>query len=234
MIGRWFAALGLIAGLSGCAWFQDDPLVFNATQTYGIKIAITAKQDDPVKLVMGYDSVDSTIIPTTMAKKRTWDANGKLTSEERARIYAATMECRLSDPNSSACADSPPPSAPAMGAEVTPDSATGATGSPGEAPAPNSALPPEVQSGRGTQHDSLSVLSSFNAKADGQAGTSPSVGASLGKMFATGVAAQNVSQGVERQMSGGNAACVVTLVNIFGKDKVTPEFATSICGKTGS
>lgn len=246
--------------LTGC---QNDPLVFAATQTFGLKISVSPKQDEPVKLVMGYDSNDTTIMPTTM------DAT-------RARVAAWTSSCQTKDLSALECVDLPLPMqaiAARKEAPLTPEeqalaaaaqekvnanptvspediltaselnafrklqAATGAhtEGNIGH----ETAMQGEGKGGRLYQYDALSVLSSFNAEGEGKVGTEASVGARLGKLFATGVAAQNISDGIQHEMAKEWApsqavGCLLTLQKVLGEVKVDAATAVAVCGEKTS
>jgi len=81
--------------------------------------------------------------------------------------------------------------------------------------------------------DALSVYSSFNAGtgASGGSGTSSlSATINLGKVFATGVAAQFLSYGQYVFLqSSASAACVKQLADAV-KDKVTESTILKVCG----
>ncbi len=248
----------LILAVAGC---QNDPLVFAATQTFGVKISISPKQDEPVKLVMGYDSNDTTIMPTTMDKAR-------------GRIAAWTGGCTTKDDKSLECVDlplpmdvggtasvPPPTDAERELAEKAKDKLSAVPGKPrtevltvAELNALNKVEAAAAaaghtemsvggtmvgitpgKGGRAYQYDALSVLSSFNADAKGEAGTQAAVGASLGKLFATGVAAQDISDGMQHKMAdkwapSSSVDCLQKLQEVLGAGKVDSATATAVCG----
>lgn len=246
--------------LFGCA---NDPLVFAATQTFGLKISVSPKQDEPVKLVMGYDSNDTTIMPTTM------DAT-------RARVAAWTSSCQTKDLSALECVDLPLPMqaiAARAGAPLTPEEQALAVAAQEKLDANPTMRPEDVltadeqnaleklqavggahtegnighetamqgegKGGRLYQYDSLSVLSSFNAEGEAKAGTEASVGARLGKLFATGVAAQNISDGIQHEMAkewapGQAASCLLMLQKVLGEAKVDAATAVAVCGEKPS
>jgi hypothetical protein len=88
--------------------------------------------------------------------------------------------------------------------------------------------------GRAYQYDAVSELSSFNAGGEGKAGTDTGVSGKLGKLFATGVAAQNISDGIRHDMAKAwapNAAeCLQKLKEAMGEGKVDAATATAVCG----
>lgn len=211
----WVVASCVIL-LGGC---QNDPLIFTSTQTYGLKISISTKQDEPVKLVMGYDSNDTTLMPTTMDKNR-------------GRVAAWTGSCITKDDKSLECVNLPlpigvPPHASADEArEGQPEADIGhVLGTRGG-----------DKGGRAYQYDALSVLSSFDAEGEGKAGTEPVVSAKLGKLFATGVAAQNISSGIQHDMAKAwapnpdSAAACLELGKAVAEGKFDAATAGALCG----
>ncbi len=83
--------------------------------------------------------------------------------------------------------------------------------------------------------DAYSVFGSFDSgtKLNKSTDTSDgiSAGVSLGKMFSTGVAAQNVSQGIQESSSYlARKQCLDSLSKVLGGSTATAEQAVSICG----
>jgi hypothetical protein len=71
-----------------------------------------------------------------------------------------------------------------------------------------------------SQNDTLSVISSFNAGADVSASTGVSISAQLGKIFATGIAAQHVAEGIGKSVRPATVdpiACMQQFQKTLGK-----------------
>ncbi|MGH7121715.1 MAG: hypothetical protein ACREFP_22450 [Acetobacteraceae bacterium] len=92
--------------------------------------------------------------------------------------------------------------------------------------------------------DSLSVFSSFNAKTNASSGAGTSGGAGvdvgLGKVFATGIAAQQLTEGQgfylkEKGLALSNAAaCLANLKKVLGNNAATADQAAAICGSNSA
>jgi hypothetical protein len=77
--------------------------------------------------------------------------------------------------------------------------------------------------------DAYSVFGSFDSK-NSVAG-SANAGISLGKMFSTGVAAQNISQGIQQSHNYLAVKECLDSLRAVVSSTVTPEIAEKICGK---
>lgn len=192
--------------LAGCG---NDPLVFSSGNTIGIKIAVSPSEMQPLKLNVGYDGVDAAIIPTS-------------TDPKRRQLLARSHSCITKDAQSLECADflMEPDPEPIVD---EPNAPAGLPGSIADAPG---------KGGREKRYDALSVLALFGS--EGRGAVSSGVGFSLGKTFATGIAAQNISAGIEAGAAGGKdeaKRCLTTLERVLGAGKVDAATAVSVCGK---
>jgi hypothetical protein len=195
-------ALGL--AVTACA---NDPLIFTSSNTIGIKIAVSPSETQPLKLNVGYDAIDSAIIPTS-------------TDKARDQLLARSHWCITKDEPAKECIDFDP--------QNRPRTASSTSGAPAASPV----LLPD-QGGRVIRYDALSVLALFDSKAQGAAGAGANVGFGLGKTFATGIAAQNISDG----LGGGSDArirCLAALEHAMGTGKVDSATAQKVCGIPGS
>jgi hypothetical protein len=181
----------------------NDPLVFSSGNMIGIKIAVSPSETQPLKLSVGYDGVDAAIIPTS-------------TDSERKQLLARSHSCITKDTESKECVNFLPEEDDAN--EQSPDeSLNEATDAPGKG-------------GREIRYDALSVLALFDSNGGG--GVSNGVKFSLGKTFATGIAAQNISAGIEAGAAGGHdeqKRCLTELERVVGAGKVDAATAAAVC-----
>jgi len=232
--------------LSAC---ENDPLVFSSGTTVGIKVKVSPNESSPVSLAVGYDQVDATLIPTTMDPARQRIASSRsrpVVDKQEAIDNARTARLQLqrnSDPGSQRASKAFSRVIETLSAQPSP------AGDPGLVEVPSSvqrdvaeavsALPPdspakavasEFQAQVGPpgdyQYDSLSVLSTFNLNAEGKAG---SAGAQLGKTFATGVAAQNLSDGLGKSLVASAASECLKEANRMQGDALAA--AVAACGR---
>lgn len=235
-IGIGIGCLALLLSLEGCA---DDPLVFSSGNTLGIKIAVSPSESQPVKLNVGWDNLDSAIVPTSADAKRTpvrASTAGCVTKDEAAKECAssgAVVQSNATDnsqvtgtvgQSDTSAGDST--LSPADGqnqAAASTAARMGATGLPIVSAMPG-------KGGQEKRSDALSVLAIFDSSGSGNA--SAGVGFHLGKTFATGVAAQNLTEGIQvaaAQSATARSQCIAALSEAMGAGKVTPDDITKIC-----
>jgi len=245
-------ASGLVLTLTASC--TDQPLLFSSGQTFGVNISVSSASTNPVDLTLGYKSLDATFVPVTSTSRSGGyhairgcyvDAVGSTTSpscsadgtsiplpspsgqgptkpsamlrlydtlESKHLILSAMAAAPLGPVLPQAPVVSPAPQAPVAGV-------AGTSGMPAT----------QAQS----MADSLSVFSSFNGNATAS-GTS-GAGVGLGKVFATGVAAQQLTEGqnfflqYKGQALAAAPACLANLTTAVGAGKVTAS-ELAVCG----
>lgn len=216
---------------SGCSTLESHPLIFGSHNSFGVQIAWSETTGPAINA--GYDSNDVSIVPTIFAGKidqvvlavRGCYAKGKnvkQVSDCNVDIYSGT-EFKNSQKNLQTTST------------VFQSSESGFYQDSfkiEKALAQDDSVFNENDQAKQSIKDSLSVFSSFEAATDA---ASKSAGLNLGKMYATGAAAQHLTEGIgiklQREGNGANAqavtACVSKLSEIFG-DQLKPE-DTKIC-----
>jgi hypothetical protein len=217
-MSKWIIA-SLCMCLPACS---QEPLIFASTNTYG--------DNQPLAFNVGYKSRGASIVPTTTLD-RAGTSHEVRGCFEQALGSGATTACAGQDgtsgqsgaPKSAANSDA---SELPTTARVVPAKATRLM------PITNFSLP-RSSTGSESMRDSLSVFSSFDSGASvGQTtGTSggAQIGFSLGKVFATGIAAQQLTEGQNYFLqNAATTSCLSQLANAMGSGKVT-EAAAKIC-----
>ncbi len=198
--------------IAGCV---KDPLIFNSATTVGIKIAVSPSESQPLKLQVGFDQVDSAIVPTS-------------TEAGAPQILSRDDGCVTKDEKSIECGD--------LTVTITRPSPSSSS-EPGPEPSPGlhdiTELPPG-KGGKRIRSDALSVLSNFSTTGKAKSGGgSAEAGFTIGKLFATGLAAQNISEGIGEGLSQQQDAqkrCLMALQNALGEGKVDKDTAVKVCG----
>lgn len=202
MIKHTTAAVAAALFLSGCA---NQPLLFTSGVTVGVDIGINGASTNPVNLTVGYKQLDGTLVPVTAvgANNAVYPirgCNGSAAGSESAPGCAPS--------NSGPQANARDPHLGAAGLTLQPPAANGMQSAslrqPASAPLVLGSPPPlppgDTRNQVDSSVDSLSVYSSFDADVNAGTGTSANAGVVFGKVFATGVAAQNLSD-AQRQFA---------------------------------
>jgi len=237
--GICFALIG--ASIEGCA---EQPLFFDSEQHLGVGISISGTSTNPVNLTLGYKSVDASFVPVTVLDKsgKYHPVRGCYTSRTGAENGSG---CTTGESNNSTGSESVRTNAEArdslvVGPTVAAFSAGGhvrkvqfshtdARARAVPLPAPPFRNGSTNAGGVGERDqsmvDSLSIFSSFNSEAKGA--VSNGAGIALGKVFATGVAAQQLTEGQNYflQYQGqaavySSAQCIANLTLAMGAGKV--------------
>lgn len=206
----------LALALTGCASTQA-PLIYVSKQTLGVEIGGGAQGAGSASLVLGFRNTDAAFVPTTASNK-----DGTKVGRIRGCYNAGHNVGRIGDCDKQESLFSE--------TNQQQDKATVKHG--GKADCTNAvlckALDPGDSGNGGNQSqsvsDSLSVYGSF----DSGTKASNDTGVSLGKVFATGVAAQHLTEGIslrERRNAKGayiemKTACVKAVKDALG-DKTT-------------
>lgn len=178
-IMRAAAALALsgaaVATLSACAPNQEQPLIFVSRDKFGLSIDTQPAPTGEVGVTIGYESDDFSLVPISVVT-----TSGESLHPIRGCYSAARgggdASCDIKLVNVQ-----PTVQGGDLVPQALPQPSAGAGGTNGGAK--------EKQA----MHDSLSVFSSFNA--DGGVKDKGDVTFGLGKLFATGVAAQQLTEG---------------------------------------
>lgn len=219
---RIIAFVALLGVTTGCA---NENLLFASATTFGLKIAVAPEQPQPITLAVGYDQYDASIVPvTTSEDRKVIFAEQRLCKSKDAEARECTNLFPANDAADGADHGQNSELGTAQqqtGAENVVTSGSGTnTGSGGSgSTATNSPIvigvattgpgAATVLAGAGIggadyRREPPTTLSIFDANggADASATTSASFG--IGKLFATGIAAQNISEGVgyERAKKG--------------------------------
>jgi hypothetical protein len=251
------ASLSLTAGallLAGCADPNGHaPLLFVSTNSFGVDIGASPAAGQAPSLNLGYKSVDLAVVPVTTEAKGGSPIRG---------CYSAARNAT----EAGACADGAPARQVAGGATVTSSAGelslvalrddeqklaqavplprdTKAAPVSASGPQPKG-VPVSAPSGERfgqSIRDSLSVYSSFS----GEAKAGSETGVQLGKAFATGVAAQQLTEGINYylQYKGQTAAtasdaaketalrteCMQALIT--AKEKSVPDSLLPACNE---
>lgn len=237
-----FSLLALTA--AGCS---NPPLLFTSAETVGINIAVSTASTNPLDITLGYKSLDASFVPVTVSYK-----SGRL--DQIRSCYGTLVGSATSPP----CPGTAGPASPPSGAGI-PDADTSAVISPVEGmpylvhdTAPTvlpAAMAPQFPMPFGNpgatppnqgeaMNDALSVFSSFNTKAN--ASSSTGAAAAIGKVFATGVAAQQLSEGQGYYLAykgralDNAASCLANLAALVTLTKATldPTQIVAACGKS--
>ncbi len=237
--------LFLAGAFSGCSTFKSHPLIFGSHQAIGIKVGY--HETTGPNLNVGYDGTDVSIVPTIFSG----DAD-QIVLAVRGCYYTGIqtnheIECHddiyngnkiAHDDHNKKTSGSKIEGQPASwSSEDDPIRYQEVTAIPleeGDALPLDQALP--VPAGIGTAKkaanpngaaqsikDALSVFSSFESGADAK---TKEVGFSLGKLYATGAAAQHLTEGlgIKLQREGDTAKikavtqCITKLKEILGND----------------
>lgn len=178
------------AALPLAACATNDQLMFVSQNTFGVKVGVGA-DSQPITFAVGYDSYDGAMMPAIMRNK---DGDDPALVHGQHRYCGSTNSGDLA-----ACV-----------------AAEGKANAKGDLPAADALGTP--QNGLVVSEDALSVVSSFGSDNRVTASNS-SVSSKLGKVFATGVSAQRIAEGLKTELSYANAAACVNAVNaISGLD----------------
>lgn len=222
--------------LAGCEGGQ--PLIFVSTDTLGVDISASANSAQPLTLTLGFKENNASFVPVTAFDKAgaPYEIRGCDQVGLRDTTPTPCPVSRAAGPGSSgqygkyvALRDLVP-DAPAEQQQRAPDAVflTKHITTVEE----RDVLPPNAGPGAWeSSRDSLSVYSSFNAGGTGAGGTAgPQLGVNLGKVFATGVAAQNLTSGQGYLLrDSATSQCLAQLANAVGA-KVTEATALKVCG----
>lgn len=253
-----------LASLTSCS---EQPLLFSSAETYGVGISVSTASSNPLDLTLGYRSIDASFVPVTSfdrsgvyhairgcyntaigsrqaavcstetgtgAVQQRQHEDGTSTLQPTARLAIRPGQVRVLDTLAAAPIISPPaaPSGGGTSARALPIQSDGANGSVSGTP---------IDQSQG-MINSLSVFSSFNAKAGASGSTITGVGADvgLGKVFATGVAAQQLTEGQNyylqyagQALINSVAACLERLTKALGAGNVKSTDA-QICSRTSA
>ena len=260
-INRLILVGGMVALVSGCS---QPPLLFSSATSFGVSIMVSSASTNPIDLSLGYKQLDASLVPVTYATTTGADAYHPIRGCYAAVGHASgSAGCTTQDgttaniPAKADVADPPQHDSPKNsggGVIFQPFGlvlAGGNSRTPGKAPGslqPNAiATAPTGMAGSSLENrvvahesesmrDSLSVFSSFNGAARGSPSSGASVG--LGEVFATGVAAQQLTEGQNYylQKKGASlsliAACVGDITTALGQKTTLDEL--KICNPTGS
>lgn len=252
---------------------QQSPLLFISTNSFGVDVGASPSSASLPSINLGFKSLDVALVPVTtdvtnVAIRGCYNAGQNVGKVGNCDAVIAASEGR--QPSSSAGAParvaetSTPPEGPIRIAQAAPLKAEevrvqAVPLAPGAAPlrtlhAPVTKAPPVGASAvpvvigpnpgsfDQSMRDSLSVFSSFNA--DTKVGQEASI--QLGKAFATGVAAQQLTEGLNYYMQlkgqsliGADSNKEIALRSecmqavIEAKDKSAPEASLPNCGERG-
>lgn len=169
----------------------NDQLMFVSQNTFGVKVGLGGEAQ-PLTFVVGYSSYDGAMMPA-LARK---GADGDIKVIQGRHHYCASSDAA----NMAGCL--------AGSSSVSKDLPKAGE----EASAP--------QNGLVLSEDALSVVSSFGS--ENRAGQdTQSVSSKLGKIFATGVSAQRISEGLKSELSYSNTAACIQAVNASVLDATT-------------
>jgi hypothetical protein len=231
--------------LCGCA---QTPLLFDSEQSLGVTISVSSASTTPISLTLGYKSIDASLVPVSVIDKAgtyhsvrgcnivgslggsiTCPASGQGQSELREQLTP-----NFSSSTGQLAGSSRPFRVALLSPQIPPPPLTAPVVPPRGLAAPMVSPPPGSQpSGAGAlggqpeaMIDALSVFSSFNANAGASSSSGANVG--LGKVFATGVAAQELTeaQNYYLQYKGqalvyATSQCLANLTQAMGPGKVT-------------
>jgi len=175
---------GLVVLMAGCA--NKDPLLFVSKQTVGVEISTPSTTDQAIGLVLGYKSLDAAYVPVVQVYESNDRAinvvsSSNLKKDEQPGISllsAVNDTKQRMYKNAEKLGSAGTDEKPSIAADIRID-----------AEVLENLI--KAQSMMPGQRDAFSVFSSFDSK--GSAGTG-SLGFGLGKIFATGIAAQNISK----------------------------------------
>lgn len=212
------ALLGIAWMLGGCA---NQPLVFSSGVVFGVNIAVNGSSTNPIDLTVGYKQLDATVLPV--------EAEASLKP-----IRACSNSAAGSEPNS-ACADSP--AQPQSANAAAPAATKIQYRLPGMVKAftVQSLEPGDYSDQANSSSDALSVYSNFSASAGASAGANAAANVGLGKVFATGIAAQNLSDGQKLSLIDtalSPAQCLQNLANVLNagaKTAAATEAMVTVC-----
>lgn len=192
--------LVLLVAVPLAACQTNDQLMFVSQNTFGVKVGLGGDAQ-PLTFVVGYSSYDGAMMPA-LARK---GADGDIKVIQGRHHYCASSD-------------------PANMAGCLADSSSGSKDLPMAGQEPSA-----PQNGLVLSEDALSVVSSFGS--ENRAGqNTQSVSSKLGKIFATGVSAQRISEGLKSELSYANAAACIQAINASGLDATTKaEFIRTKC-----
>lgn len=210
--------------VSGCG--QPLPLVFSSGRAVGVDIGISTASTSPLHVTVGFKSLDATEVPVEIA-----DESG---TDHRIRGCYATI---AKSGGSSTCSSdgSTSSSTHVTGKPDSVGTGHGTQSGPGKPSSGGGALPyalldaspGNVARQAQTMNDALSVFSSFNGSV--KASQSAGAAVNLGTVFATGVAAQQLTEGenyyLQHQVASSigeskriaqSTACLAALKTLLG------------------
>lgn len=178
----------------------NDQLMFVSQNTYGVKIGLGGEAQ-PLTFAVGYSSYDGAMMPA-LARV---GSNGDVKVIQGRHHYCASSDAV----NMAGCL---------------------ANSSSGSKDLPMAGREPSApQNGLVLSEDALSVVSSFGSESSAGQDTK-SVSSKLGKIFATGVSAQRISEGLKAELSYANSAACIQAINASGLDTTTKaEFIRTKC-----
>jgi hypothetical protein len=214
------AALGvLVAAMFNLGGCSNDRLVFASTESLGVKLAINTADTNPLTINLGYNSYNATLIPTTYAngQKALLANNGLCVVDDGKELAKCLEAAHIQNPE-------------AVASKI--ESELSATVK--ELGSDMSGVQMVVAVDKNKLNnisDSLTTFSSFDTSVFASTGSANSGGIKLGRVFATGVGAQFVSQGAAKlEEARGRAECVEKLASATGGVKVDPAVALALCG----
>jgi hypothetical protein len=202
--------------LSGC--LQQPSLLFGSEETLGVAISVSSASTTPVSLTLGYKSLDASLVPVATNDQTNGYhsirgcSNTAISGQFQActedlaapaqiapkRSVSLNTDQLLDRPELLRVATKPRQTIQPFALPIPPP-----TGSRSNIPAA------ATGGGQESLVDALSVFSSFNAKAGASTATGADVG--LGKVFATGVAAQQLGQAQNYYLQYKGQALVYTI-----------------------
>jgi len=216
VISKSLCAFSLFA-LSACA---NQPLLFTSANSLGVSVSVSGASTNPIDVSLGYKDVDATLVPVA-----SFDKGGTpyairgcygFGSDNQPAPQCANNDFKPTPNLKSTSALST--SADAIGsAMLTPVSSQAIVGGLGVT---------QLQKQQETMSDALSVFSSFDTKTNAESKIGAEIG--LGKVFATGIAAQQLTEGQNiyiqnkgAALSGPVAECLRNLTTALGPGKAT-------------
>jgi hypothetical protein len=224
------ALMTLLAGAVMACSDMQQPLVFVSENSVGIDIGVSPAETQTVKLNLGYKGRDTSFVPVTVM-----DKTGQYHPVRGCYRAIAGDEpisnCELKDLAPNVPGTKPAEARAAVRGQPDVDRNAAFRIRPVLAPNSGDDVQPKgldvtKSEARQSMIDSLSVFSSFNT--DARAGTQTDVG--LGKVFATGIAAQQLTEGQNYYLQYKGQAlryavteCLNALVKAKGEGKVTEK-----------
>lgn len=195
-------------GLFGCAAIPQAGLIYSSTNVIGVGMKVSAAgADSPVDISVGFKSHDFAYVPVAVGEGKT-SANGQVVEISNTHnIWASHTQSEGTTANCKSLRDE---------ANTTKDLALKAT------------KLRAVANACDNKRDALSVYGQFDGRTDAS-GKERAVNLAVGRVFSTGIAAQNVSHAA-RMIA--HAECVKAIRSVFpatGKEAEALAAITANC-----